>query len=77
MGDDAVLALAVRQIVRGGSAASWSEDRVPPLSGFIGHDAGHRGGVPIDSLGFGADLGTTGFFRVTSPKPVSYARENA
>jgi hypothetical protein len=28
-------------------------------------------------LGFGAVVRTTGFFRVTSPKPVSYARKNA
>jgi hypothetical protein len=77
VGDDAVFALAVRQVVRGGGAASWSEYRVPPLSGFIRHDAGHRGSIPIDSLGLRAALGTTGFFRVTSPKPISYARENA
>jgi hypothetical protein len=45
------------------------------LPSFLAHDASHRGGIAINTLWFGAAIGTTGFLWVTS-EPVSDARED-
>lgn len=58
LGNDAVFALAVGHVVRGGHATLRPEHRVSHgiLPGLLRHDTRHRGGIAVDSLGFGAAL---------------------
>jgi hypothetical protein len=70
MGNDAVFALAVGQVVWCWDTAPWSKHRIPPLrlSCFLIHAAGHRRGVAMDGLGMRNTLGAMVFLRVTAGK---------
>jgi hypothetical protein len=53
LGNDAVFAVAVGQVVRSRCSGLGAEDGVPPLalSCFLGHGARHGGSVAVDRLG--------------------------
>lgn len=79
MGNDAVFALTVGQVVWRGHTAPGSKHGIPPLllSCLLGHAASHRCGIAINGLGVRNAPGTMVFLRVTPGKAVPETGENA
>lgn len=79
MGDDAVFALTVGQVVWRGHTAPGSKHGILPLllSRLLSHAAGHRRGIAIYGLRLRNAAGTMVFLRVTTGKAVPETGENA
>jgi hypothetical protein len=74
--NDTVFALTVRHVVGGRHSTLRPKNRVPPLL-FLGHDAGHGGGIAVGGLGLEDALRTVATIRVTTGKATPEAGENA